>query len=389
MAEIEIEDLYKEFGTGRSAEVAVNEVDIQIGNGEFFTFVGPSGCGKTTTLRCVAGLETPTSGRIVINGEDVTHKPPQQRNLSMVFQEIALYPHMSVKENISYPLDLQNTSQEKIDDEIDRVTEILQINELLNKKPSELSGGQAQRVALARAIVREPDAFLLDEPMSDLDAKLKIEMRKELGKIHKTVGSTMLYVTHDQEEAMTLSDRIAVMNDGEIEQIGTPQEIFQHPTNVFVSQFIGSPTINLLNVSLESQSEHRVTVSHPDVGQLSFGYESGREQSREQFPEELILGFRPRYVQLADADASGIEAEVVLNEPVGDDVIQYLEALGTEYRALTPIGDVIEEDTVVSMQIQTSGVFLFDRQSESLLVYGEKTSDTVDIRDETTVDTSV
>jgi multiple sugar transport system ATP-binding protein len=381
MAEIEIEDLYKEYGTGQSAEVAVNGIDIEIGDGEFFTFVGPSGCGKTTTLRCVAGLETPTNGRILINDEDVTHKPPQQRQLSMVFQDIALYPHMSVEKNISYPLDLIDAPQDKIDEEIDRVTEILQINELLEKNPGELSGGQAQRVALARAIVREPDAFLLDEPMSDLDAKLKIEMRKELGKIHKKVGSTMLYVTHDQEEALTLSDRIAVMNDGEIEQIGTPQEIFQHPANVFVSQFIGSPTINLLEVSLESKTEEEIAVSHPEIGRLSFRYESNGD-SPVSLPDDLVLGFRPRYVELTDEAEPGIAASVVLNEPVGDDVIQYLDALGAEYRALTPIDDAIEEDTDVSMQIQTSGVFLFDRESESLQVYGEKSSETVEISEE-------
>ena len=389
MAEITIDNLYKEYGSGSTSEVAVDGVTIHIRDGEFFTFVGPSGCGKTTTLRCVAGLETPTSGQIIIDDEDVTHKPPQQRQLSMVFQEIALYPHMSVKKNISYPLDLIDTPQEDIDNEIERVTDILQINELLEKSPSELSGGQAQRVALARAIVREPDAFLLDEPMSDLDAKLKIEMRKELGKIHKKVGSTMLYVTHDQEEALTLSDRIAVMNDGQIEQIGTPQEIFQQPTNTFVSQFIGSPTINLIDVTLDSATDSTLTVIHPEFGTFSFPYETADDDHEEELPDDLTLGFRPRYVELADAEENGITAQIVLNEPIGDDVIQYLDVLGDEFRALTPLEETIEEDTTVSMQIQSTGVFLFDRTTGELLATGTKTAEYVDISDEPSLSTSV
>lgn len=375
MARITVEELIKVYGSGDASELAVDDVDLAIEDGEFVTIVGPSGCGKTTTLRCIAGLESPTDGRITIAGEDVTEKPPQRRDLSMVFQDIALYPHMTTRENIAYPLKIEGVPQDERDSKIEEATRTLQIDELLDKMPGELSGGQAQRVSLARAIVRDPAAFLLDEPMSDLDAKLKMEMRKELGKIHRDLGATMVYVTHDQEEAMTLSDKLAVMNDGQIEQIGAPEEVYRNPANTFVAQFIGSPSINLLDVSLETTAPEDVTVSLPSGERITFPYDQSMSDDISTLPGVLVLGFRPRHTRVrpvGQADKGGIPATTVLNEPIGDEVIQYLDGPQGELRAVTATEDAVAEDHEVTVQIQTSGIYLFSRETGRRVVRGQE-----------------
>ncbi|NHN49357.1 ABC transporter ATP-binding protein [Halostella sp. JP-L12] len=374
MAAIQIDNLRKVYRVAGNGEVAVDGIDMTIQDGEFVTIVGPSGCGKTTTLRCIAGLEEPTEGTITIGSEEVTKKPPQRRNLSMVFQDIALYPHMTTRDNIAYPMKLEDVPKDSQQEKIQKATETLQISELLDKMPSELSGGQAQRVSLARAIVRDPAAFLLDEPMSDLDAKLKMEMRKEFGKIHRELDATMVYVTHDQEEAMTLSDKLAVMNDGRVEQFGSPDHIYQNPANVFVAQFIGSPSINLLDVTLDSVTSKEVTVKLETGERISFPFDPDFSAEPDDLPQNLVLGFRPRHTRVfapEDAD-TGIQAKTVLNEPIGDEVIQYLEGPQGELRAVIPRNEIIDEDEETLVQVQTSGTFLFDRESGERVIRGRE-----------------
>jgi multiple sugar transport system ATP-binding protein len=240
-AEIRLEGVTKHFGD----LVAVSALDLTIRDGEFLVLLGPSGCGKSTTLRMIAGLETPSGGRISIGGEDVTETLPQRRELSMVFQSYALYPHKSIRENLEFPLAKMDV--ENVDERVRRTAELLEIDDLLDQKPGQLSGGQRQRVALGRTIVREPRAFLMDEPLSNLDAKLRVQTRSELRRLQQQLGTTTVYVTHDQEEAMSLADRLVVMNDGELQQIGTPKEVYENPANEFVAGFLGEPPMNFID----------------------------------------------------------------------------------------------------------------------------------------------
>lgn len=226
----------------------IKPLDLEIKDGEFIVFVGPSGCGKSTLLRMIAGLEETTSGNIEIDGQDATHTPPAKRGLAMVFQSYALYPHMSVRNNIAFPLKRAKVSAAEIETKIANAAKILNLTDYLDRKPGQLSGGQRQRVAIGRAIVRQPSAFLFDEPLSNLDASLRVNMRLEISELHKSLATTMIYVTHDQVEAMTMADRIAVFNGGIIEQVGTPLELYQHPVNKFVAGFIGSPKMNFIDV---------------------------------------------------------------------------------------------------------------------------------------------
>jgi multiple sugar transport system ATP-binding protein len=242
MAEIRIENLNKSFG----AVSVIKDVSLTIPDGDFCVFVGPSGCGKSTLLRLIAGLESATSGRIVIDGRDVTALEPYDRHLSMVFQSYALYPHMTVKENIAFALRTAKTPEAAIAEKVAKAARILRLESYLDRKPGALSGGQRQRVAIGRAIVREPKAFLFDEPLSNLDAALRADTRVEIASLHKSLAATMIYVTHDQIEAMTLADRIVVLNEGQIMQVGTPRELYERPANVFVAQFLGSPKMNIL-----------------------------------------------------------------------------------------------------------------------------------------------
>ena len=242
MGKIELSKVTKDFGTVR----IINGVDLVIADGEFTVFVGPSGCGKSTLLRLIAGLEDITSGHIQIDGRDVTEIGPSERGLSMVFQSYALYPHMSVRNNIAFPLKMARQSKEMIDAKVTKAAGILNLTDYLDRRPGQLSGGQRQRVAIGRAIVREPKAFLFDEPLSNLDAALRVQMRLEIGDLHQSLKTTMIYVTHDQVEAMTMADRIVVLSKGSVEQVGTPLELYNKPRNLFVASFIGSPTMNIM-----------------------------------------------------------------------------------------------------------------------------------------------
>src|SRR5687767_7720388 len=251
MASIEMKNIVKQYGDGFPA---VNDVSLRIADGEFMVLVGPSGCGKSTLLRIIAGLEETTDGRVEIGGRDVTDLAPRQRDIAMVFQSYALYPHMTVRENLGYGLKVRRLAKAERRERVERVARMLRLEELLDRRPAALSGGQRQRVAMGRAIVREPKAFLMDEPLSNLDAKLRVSMRAQLAALHTRLRTTMIYVTHDQVEAMTLGQRVAVMRDGRVQQVDTPQRLYAAPVNVFVASFIGSPAMNLVEARFDGEA---------------------------------------------------------------------------------------------------------------------------------------
>lgn len=281
MSEIHLKDLRKEYGE----ITAVEDFSLKLEDGEFLVLLGPSGCGKSTTLRMIAGLEEPTAGDIVTEGESVTNQSPSERDFAMVFQQIALYPHMTVKENISSPLRASGKSRDVIDERVRQTADMLDIGDLLERKPGELSGGQQQRVAIGRALVREPRAFLLDEPFSKLDQKLRTQLQKELKRLQEQMSITTVFVTHDQEEAMVLADRIAVMNEGLLQQVAEPQELYAHPTNEFVADFIGNPTMNFFDVEYEAGTLNVEGVPYDITIEPEFGEQI---QSMAARPEDIL-----------------------------------------------------------------------------------------------------
>jgi multiple sugar transport system ATP-binding protein len=300
--------------------VAVNDMNLEIEDSEFISLVGPSGCGKSTTLEMIGGLTSPSEGTILINDEDVTDLPPKDRNLSMVFQNIALFPHMSVRDNISYGLRIRNFPAEEIEERVQEATDILQLDGMLDRMPSELSGGQQQRVAIGRAIVRDPEIFLMDEPLANLDAKLRVHMRTELQRLQQQLDVTTIYVTHDQEEAMTMSDRIAVLNRGELQQIAPPLTCYNEPANLFVASFIGSPSMNFLEGQV---SGDRLQFETFDIDISDVDLEGDHDS--------LVLGVRFEDVYPVDyeadlkASSQRISATVDVLEPVGEQTFVYLE----------------------------------------------------------------
>jgi multiple sugar transport system ATP-binding protein len=322
VAEVTLENVSKVYG---ESVVAVRDVNLDIRDGEFVVFVGPSGCGKTTVLRMIAGLEEITSGKVFIGGNIVNDLPPRDRDVAMVFQNYALYPHMNVRENMGFALKLRKMDKAEISWRVEEVARTLGIERLLGRKPKALSGGQRQRVALGRAIVREPKAFLMDEPLSNLDAKLRVQMRTEIRKLHNRVGTTTIYVTHDQTEAMTMADRIVVLKDGVVQQVASPQEMYERPVNVFVAGFIGSPAMNFIRARLERENGRlaatfgrtRIPLSH------DLEFYAGKE---------VVLGIRPEHIEdagLAEgigANASNtIEVEPQVIESMGSEKYVYFE----------------------------------------------------------------
>jgi multiple sugar transport system ATP-binding protein len=314
MADIRLEQVSKHFSGG---VVAVDRVDLAIEDGEFMVFVGPSGCGKTTLLRMIAGLEDATDGRISIGGGDVTDLAPRKRDIAMVFQTYALYPHMNVRQNIGYGLKVRKTPKGEAKRRIEEVAAMLGLEQLLDRKPAQLSGGQRQRVAMGRAIVREPKAFLMDEPLSNLDAKLRVGMRASLAQLHARLGVTTIYVTHDQTEAMTLGQRVAVMRDGRILQVDPPQRLYHEPVDLFVAAFIGTPSMNLVDAILED-------------GEVAFGQYriplDPRRRPAPGAPGRVVLGIRPEAFEdaaFAPLDMPRIEARVTVLEELGSDVHAY------------------------------------------------------------------
>ncbi|PXY00006.1 ABC transporter ATP-binding protein [Halomonas sp. LBP4] len=320
MASVTLEKLNKTFGHTH----IIKDVDLKVADGEFVVFVGPSGCGKSTLLRLIAGLESITDGELKIADGVVNDLPPRERGVGMVFQSYALYPHMTVYENMAFGLKLAKMANETVDDRVMATARILQLEELLHRKPKELSGGQRQRVAMGRAMAREPRILLFDEPLSNLDASLRVQMRNEIARLHYRLGSTMIYVTHDQVEAMTLADKIVVLRDGRIEQVGSPQTLYQQPATKFVAGFIGSPTMNFMPAELMhktvSGSNEGCRVTAPGLGELALP----QDASGESKGASLSLGVRPEHLRLDEAHGDN-SFEIVNIEYLGNEVYVYLE----------------------------------------------------------------
>ncbi|WP_299941881.1 ABC transporter ATP-binding protein [uncultured Nitratireductor sp.] len=298
---------------------ALNNINIDVEEGEFLVLVGPSGCGKSTLMRCIAGLEKVDSGKLEISGRDVTHAIPSERGVAMVFQSYALYPHMTVAENIGFPLKIAKKSKAEIQEGVAEAARILKIENLLQRRPRELSGGQRQRVAIGRAIVHHPEIYLFDEPLSNLDAALRVEMRVELARLHNATGNTMVYVTHDQVEAMTMASRIVVLNGGVIEQIGSPLELFNNPANKFVAGFIGQPTTNFVTAKVVGRSSNSLELQIGDG--RSFG--TGIDGAAADNLQELEIGIRPNCFTVCAADDADIHMNVDVVEHLGDETLIY------------------------------------------------------------------
>jgi multiple sugar transport system ATP-binding protein len=355
MGELVLRNVAKTYGEGPQV---IQGIDLHIPDGQFTVFVGPSGCGKSTMLRMIAGLESVTSGDILIDGVRVNDLQPADRGISMVFQSYALYPHMTVADNMGFSLKLSGKSKQEVRDAVGRAAEILQISHLLDRKPRALSGGQRQRVAIGRAIVRKPRVFLFDEPLSNLDAALRVQMRIELAKLHRELGTTMIYVTHDQVEAMTLGQKIVVFNKGHIEQIGAPLDLYDRPANRFVGGFIGSPQMNMLPATLVSQGESQTVVT------LTGGSDQIALPGRadRSIAGELTLGVRPEYLSLG-APEEGLPASVELVEHLGDVSLVHaqLDGVGNAISLKLDKKDAqLAVGARVGIKVEASSVTLFD-----------------------------
>ena len=309
--------------------VAVQEFNIDIADKEFIVLVGPSGCGKSTTLRMIAGLEEISEGEVIIDGRVVNDVPPKDRDIAMVFQNYALYPHMTVYENMAFSLKLKKVDKKTIDEKVREAAEILDITQYLDRKPKALSGGQRQRVAIGRAIVREPKVFLMDEPLSNLDAKLRNQMRAEIIKLRQRINTTFIYVTHDQTEAMTLGDRIVIMRDGFIQQIGTPQEVFNHPSNLFVAGFIGTPQMNFFDAELKKNGDKYSVV----LNGTEFAISAEKQASLKAHGAAagpVVLGVRPEHIMLCEKGTESIKAAVDVSEMMGSSIHLHANVQGKD-----------------------------------------------------------
>ncbi|WP_298840585.1 ABC transporter ATP-binding protein [uncultured Roseobacter sp.] len=354
MAEIVIKNVRKEFGDF----TAVRESSFTIEDGEFFMLLGPSGCGKTTTLRMIAGLELPTSGEIYLDGEEISQKPPSQRDIAFVFQMFALYPHMNVYKNLSYPLVSQGMKRAAVRDKVHEVAGILGIRDILKKPVGGLSGGDRQRVALGRAIVRDPKAFMMDEPLGALDAEFREHMSEELRALHDRMNATTVYVTHDQLEAMQMGDKIVVMNNAVVEQFGTPQEIYDKPATMFVADFIGSPSMNFL--------EFQGTVSEGAQSVEMNGQKLSVPRQIQSGSGNLVFGVRPEHVTLSDSGE--YRGEVLATEYLGTTQIITLDTPNGELKARVPSGQVATVGEKIGLGFDASTITLFDRNSGKALL---------------------
>lgn len=366
MAEIILKNLVKKFGNF----TAVNNLNLTIRDKEFLVLLGPSGCGKTTTLRSISGLEIPTEGQILLDGEDVTKKRASQRDIAFVFQLYALYPHLTAYGNIAFPLKTQKVDKVTIDEEVQKIAELLQITHILHKKPKALAGGDMQRVALGRALVRKPKAFLLDEPIGTLDSQFREEMRTELKRLHVDVGATTVYVTHDQVEAMSMGDRIAIMNEGVLQQVGEPHEVYRNPANLFVANFIGSPGMNFLECRMTHDQPDRIgltmttdgtVIRLPDALQQRFTVQKDTN--------ELVLGVRPEDVILCDEQTENalkvqvfvienMGAHHIVDVKYGDEVIRV--------RTLPTVKPKIKEMLWITFDMER--IRLFDKRTEESIM---------------------
>jgi multiple sugar transport system ATP-binding protein len=360
MANVKLENVRRAFVAGGHTRVAVDDVNLEIADGEFCVLVGPSGCGKSTTLRIIAGLETLTSGRVLIGEREVTNLPAKERDIAMVFQSYALYPHMTAYDNMAFALVLRHLPQEEIDRRVREAASLLGITEFIDRKPRQLSGGERQRIALGRAIVRQPRVFLFDEPLSNLDAKLRLQMRREIAALHQRLGATMIYVTHDQVEAMTLGDRIVVLDKGRIQQIAPPMELYDRPRNTFVASFIGSPPMNL--VPGEIVREGALTFKARSVG---FTIDPGapwRDTLGNRAGKGTVLGVRPEDVRLASA-GQGVPATVELAEPLGNELLLHVIAGDQRMTARLPAGSPPVAGSQVHLEVKADKLHFFDEET--------------------------
>ena len=357
MATLDLQNISKSFGT---TEV-LHDISLSIKDREFVVFVGPSGCGKSTLLRIIAGLENASQGQIVIDGDDVSLEHPIERGISMVFQSYALYPHLSVFENIAFPLRVQKLAENDLKERVHRAADILQLTERLENKPGQLSGGQRQRVAIGRSIVRDPKIFLFDEPLSNLDAALRGDMRVELAQLHKQLNATMVYVTHDQVEAMTMADRIVVLRDGYVEQFGSPMELYHHPKTKFVAGFIGQPNMNFIDVSVISASSSDMKVALPGGAEVTLPIDGASVSSGDR----IEMGLRPDDLVM-DPDG-GIPLKVNVLERLGNASITYgTIGDGSKLCAALDGTAVIQEDGIVPLSFDPADAHAFDLKGQAL-----------------------
>ncbi|MBK7632311.1 MAG: sn-glycerol-3-phosphate ABC transporter ATP-binding protein UgpC [Ignavibacteriales bacterium] len=356
MAEVILKNVCKVYDGDNKVVIDAN---FKVEDKEFVVLVGPSGCGKTTTLRMVAGLEEITSGEIYIDGKLVNNLPPKDRDIAMVFQNYALYPHMTVYENMAFGLKLKKVDKKEIDIRVKDAAKILSLEDYLNRKPKALSGGQRQRVAVGRAIVRKPKVFLFDEPLSNLDAKLRVQMRTEISKLHKQLGATMIYVTHDQTEAMTMGDRIVIMKDGNINQVDTPMNLYNKPVNKFVAGFIGSPAMNFIDVSVNSENK---IVSKDGKLIFSLSVEQ-KNHLKDYLDKEIILGIRPEDIRLENDLKNSIELEVLIDviEPMGNETFVYFEIEKNPFIARVKPIEVLKVNERIKLYIDTQSIYLFNK----------------------------
>ena len=363
---VRLEGVRKTFGKGARAVEAVRDLTLEIGEREFFTFVGPSGCGKTTTLRMLAGLETPTAGRIWFGDQDVTALPPQQRDIAMVFQDIALFPYMTVRQNIGYPLRIAGLPRARIDEKVDKVAATLGLTDKLAQKPGQLSGGQQQRVAIGRALIREPKVLLMDEPLSALDARLRVEMRTEILRLHREISSTIIYVTHDQVEAMTMSTRVAVMDQGRALQVAPPRELFARPADVTVATFIGTPAMNIIRAA--------VVTTPGGLAIELLGRQipvAARHHAIFQGLKQVEVGIRPQGLRLVAPRPDRITGRIFLREPLGLEDEFLVEAEdGTRVKAVAPAGEEFLEGALVGLDLEARDLHLFQPETRRALCFG-------------------
>ena len=361
MKTLKIEDLSKNFGT---TEV-LKKINLDIDEGNFLVLLGPSGCGKSTLLNIIAGLETINEGNVYIDDYNVSKVEPKDRNIAMVFQSYALYPSMNVKENMIFGLKQAKASKEKIEEQLKKVSSFLKVDELLKRKPSQLSGGQRQRVAIGRALVREPRIFLFDEPLSNLDAKLRVEMRREIKKLHQTLKTTVVYVTHDQTEAMSLGTKIAIMNHGVIQQNDTPENIYNKPSNTFVADFIGSPSMNLIKGNLKQSSDKISFVARGSNLEIPInGYDFKEKLSQDN--KEVVFGLRPEHIFFKRSSDNDFEIKLRadLSEYIGHEQIMTFNFANQEVLAKFPSTIKIELSKDTKLYFDLTQVSLFDAQTE-------------------------
>ena len=359
MATLQLENVKKSFGT---VDI-IKGVDLDVADGELIVFVGPSGCGKSTLLRMIAGLEDTTSGDIRIGGEVCNDKAPKERGIAMVFQSYALYPHKTVYQNMAFSLKLSRRPKAEIDERIREAARILQMEHLLDRRPHQLSGGQRQRVAIGRAIVRHPKVFLFDEPLSNLDAALRVSMRREIARLHAELKSTMIYVTHDQVEAMTLADRIVVLDGGEVRQVGTPMELYHHPANLFVAGFIGSPKMNFVEGRISDVGASSLTLETADFGAVDVALAGTPDAAA---GDAVTLGVRPEDFFVGAPSDAGARARVRLTEQLGDEtLLEVMTASGDVLVVKIPPSHGIRTGDEVSLRPLPEGLHVFDARGNA------------------------